>query len=1706
MPEISEERIAQYRIQHASEGGYLMSREAIIEAIKKENLWKKEQDNLNTYNNTGLEIEHLEESAQEEQAKAKTNDDYARTRANKNIVDNLKDAFSIRSGYASQIFPNLKKINKENVVEILDNYNNNGENSLITDIINLQDKNIMGLKESDMKSAISDIFNALIENLKSLNIPTGQFEKQFNELIEQNVFANDIEDIGAKPKLTKNFNLLIDNMLIQYKSTARMSAIQHVDNSNSQKDALTFLSGNLDNANSTLLEQEKEAGAVSKLVNNWNEVFNKENAKSTLKRTLAETNREIDLLIKASNGELSEYDILLNGISKKTVSFEDEFQKLRGVKYNADNVKDCKAKADAFAQAEQIGKMVQEITNNLEEYTKSQLNSDSNPTNATAAIIKALNFCGVNKQSDINEILSAIWDKYKDNPIMKKSAGENPRIEKNASGKWHIYRTTNASYKEDIPAEIYQIIATELTKRVNETFLISLDENAENTENMSIDQLKQNIQSKIGEYKQDYLDSFKKAYGDKNSEELAQRYVEAQQKSVSNIELGINLLSTAIMLIPGGAVASSSLFLKGALAAKNSAKLGKLVKTLDLVQKGEKYAKFAGRLSGHFQKFSPLIMANMLINPTMLTEQMTSVNGMSKEEWEMWGQGVLMNSVYMSVGMGVGKIAEQAAAAIKTRELVKLFKNSGKSVDEISAILKANPTKFPPEIVKSFSKINTIATSFQVSSEIALDLTTTYALNKAMGNGDLLLADWINSVLFAVNGGVLQKQFAPLSNPEKVNFIMDKFKEFEITKDDAYRILQEMDNISSGKVRVEKNEDGTLTRVETDKPETSEVVGEKPSTETTNTEQNKRTLTTNEKKALLYEKKWAEYVEAIADENLSPSEHFVISKMIEAELEASGIKGNELFKTTIEIKDFLRAIENATKRANKTITIKETVNLIHNFLKMNDKRYEFIISGNWNENYHLGGNSDAVEKYLRFMLQERSVDTAKADEIIADINVYIKKFLEPMIKGQGKNLTVGDVVSNVEQYLKANHSDIFTKPETNEPPKVKNESTKAINTIKNLTEEEFYIKRTEIIEQAKNVGLTIDTFDIDKRNIFIIEKILSDEKLYNNEKIAELIGTIQKQYTDTEIVGAKLKLMDQYINDPELYNNPLIKDCIAELIIKTEQIEECNAKLKLIKEIINNKELSDSSIVKDNFSSLIKTTYSEEDAELTLYFLTELLKNKEITNIKEIANNLSEITNNLFSIKDVDQKINLLKSYANANNIIDLGSPKFTKFRNLIIEKITEPLYVKQLPNELNAILNNPQILNVLDEATNGEITSIDLTNKYTKDSWQLTIKAGENINSETPNQTIVLDIDIQNGTATLKSIEENYFDFHPFKKDDQKLSVKHNKDGTHVVAGVQYNPYNKPLSQRRTIYDEEGNRVSTEIIRRSKADPNEYEILICNKGETVQRVGTVTVSEDGKTITKEIKSSNGTTTKTTRTYNDNESSMSYQIIDKNGNIKMEMNRSSINFDKNHKRTTLNGQSYDIEYNSNNIVVSKLDAEGKPLERITLDSSQLDMNLMSIYRELSGDQLFLIKKLGVKTYLGGQANPNNACFNQYTNSISMSKELQNDTFVFTHELGHAIDDLVYKLHEDQNLLGIFYKELENYKAITTDLEGHVIDYFTTRKHENRDGCITEVIAETMALISGQQNKDEDTLLRGVSLQEHFPETIAYIANKLNQQI
>ena len=121
------------------------------------------------------------------------------------------------------------------------------------------------------------------------------------------------------------------------------------------------------------------------------------------------------------------------------------------------------------------------------------------------------------------------------------------------------------------------------------------------------------------------------------------------------------------------------------------------------------------------------------------------------------------------------------------------------------------------------------------------------------------------------------------------------------------------------------------------------------------------------------------------------------------------------------------------------------------------------------------------------------------------------------------------------------------------------------------------------------------------------------------------------------------------------------------------------------------------------------------------------------------------------------------------------------------------------------------------------------------------------------------------------------------------------------------------------------------------------------------------------------------------------------------------------------------------------------------------------------------------------------------------NEIDMYKPLADNINVFAHEFGHALDHTLLKeLNSDKSLKSIFDKELENYKNVTSDAEGHAIDYFTLieEKHYAKN-CLIELIAEANAIISGFSNDTfKEIGLRSVTLQQHFPETIAYIGKKL----
>lgn len=542
----------------------------------------------------------------------------------------------------------------------------------------------------------------------------------------------------------------------------------------SQADAINFLKDITTEADSIVKERDKESGALSSVVNTWQEIFNEEYARSTVKNEISKTKQDLILLEKASKGEPIAYDFLGKPIIK---TFEEIFRNTRGVEFNEKNIHDCQEKAQDFAKVKIAVDMINKTKAKLSFATKGDIISQLAPEEASKAIIDAFKLAGVNSKKEINKTLKDINEKYKDHPDLKKYGGDF-RLSKNKQGNYVIYRTDKSGYPAEATNEELKLIAKELSTRLDKSLATALG--VEYNENATSEELSALTQKTYEKYQKAYEKSFSKAFGNKDLKILSEQYVQKQQQGVAYIEIGLNIASMALMVIPGGAETISAWSLKGTAALKHSATVAKIVKSS--------------------------LGVSMTLRPTELLEQLSSPNGMSTEEWEAWSEGVLQNSVYMIAGMGVSNIAEQGAALYKTKALVNTLKQAGKSTDEIAAIVKANPVKFPNDIVKSFKNIDTLSKTLQISSEASLDILSTYLLNKVMDNGDLTAQDWITSIAFAISGGVLQKQFAHLDTESKVKYIHDAFKKYGVTKEEAQKILKTMDDISEGKIRVKKEQ------------------------------------------------------------------------------------------------------------------------------------------------------------------------------------------------------------------------------------------------------------------------------------------------------------------------------------------------------------------------------------------------------------------------------------------------------------------------------------------------------------------------------------------------------------------------------------------------------------------------------------------------------------------------------------------------------------------------------------------------------------------------------------------------------------------------------------------------------------------------------------------------------------------------------------
>jgi len=309
------------------------------------------------------------------------------------------------------------------------------------------------------------------------------------------------------------------------------------------------------------------------------------------------------------------------------------------------------------------------------------------------------------------------------------------------------------------------------------------------------------------------------------------------------------------------------------------------------------------------------------------------------------------------------------------------------------------------------------------------------------------------------------------------------------------------------------------------------------------------------------------------------------------------------------------------------------------------------------------------------------------------------------------------------------------------------------------------------------------------------------------------------------------------------------------------------------------------------------------------------------------------------------------------------------------------------------------------------------------------------------------------------------------------------------------------------TLYGKDGNIISRTSLRPSsmayggllifKELYDEDENLI-----DVKNVGTYRVSgknSDHKRIEKNYVSPSGVESWQLIKSNPKESSAEFKVGD------TKFVRSTKKTGENTAETLAWGNKYEAKYNNDNIEVTVTKKDGT-IDSTILDYKNVNPAIKPLLRKLPGDCLYTAGKNGTKISMADALIwEGNAYFDYGKNEIALSLEKVNDPFTFAHEYGHFLDDIVLKdLHDDEKLQEVFKKELDAYKSQATGMSEKQIMYFISKTHKNKGGCLTEVIAESTAIILGLPHNNDELLLREKLLQENFPETIAYIGSKIEK--
>ena len=213
-----------------------------------------------------------------------------------------------------------------------------------------------------------------------------------------------------------------------------------------------------------------------------------------------------------------------------------------------------------------------------------------------------------------------------------------------------------------------------------------------------------------------------------------------------------------------------------------------------------------------------------------------------------------------------------------------------------------------------------------------------------------------------------------------------------------------------------------------------------------------------------------------------------------------------------------------------------------------------------------------------------------------------------------------------------------------------------------------------------------------EEHVSILNKVLSDEKLYNNENLVEKIGDIF-YYTRTEEQAA---ILNKVLSDEKLYNNENLIVNLDRILSYTDTTESSKIKLAIMNKYVSDEKLYNNKNLVTRIGDILKYTSTEEQiAILNKYVSDEKLYNNEnwVENIGYILAN----TRTEKHVSILNKVLSDAKLYNNENLILNisniLSNTKTTESSKIKLALMNEYVSDEKLFNNKDLVENIGRIV-----------------------------------------------------------------------------------------------------------------------------------------------------------------------------------------------------------------------------------------------------------------------------------------------------------------------------------------------------------------------------------------------------------------------------